>query len=161
MINHKHTEYDFTLYSSDKESIISFYFEEYLHDILPSLSCCIDIQDGEFKGFAYHVWFEINELENFIKELSQLNITRHGKASLYAMSPEEFNITLESINRRDDLILRYNIGQARYVHGSNHLLSLSGVFEYDSEYFNTLLEDFLKLLSIEQLGKNNQDGVDS
>ncbi|WP_173191669.1 hypothetical protein [Paenibacillus alginolyticus] len=40
------TEYDFRIYSEDKESYIIFTLEQYLHNRMPSLSCSIEVFDN-------------------------------------------------------------------------------------------------------------------
>lgn len=44
-------EYDFEIISIDRKSKIKFTLEEYIHEISPSISCSIDIEDQGYRGW--------------------------------------------------------------------------------------------------------------
>lgn len=64
------------------------------------------------------------------------------------MSPEDFTMSLERINRKGDLYLSYTISISKYVFDKNIRTSLSGGFSYNSEYLLTNIQDLKRLSSI-------------
>jgi cAMP phosphodiesterase len=108
------TDYDFRVYSDDKKSHITFTLEEYVHERFPSLSCTIEVLDNNYKGWNINVWFTLDKLHSFISELEKLNRTREGKATLKAMTAEDFKITFETYNTKGNIATNYIISKSRY-----------------------------------------------
>jgi hypothetical protein len=145
------TEYDFRIYSEDRESHITFTVEEYLHERLASVSCTVEVMDNEFKGWNINVWFSIEDLLKFIAQLEDLNKSRQGKISLNAMSPEDFGISLESYNKRGSIIALYSISTCKLDNEFRFQNTLTGGFHIDSEFFSKLIDDFKHLTTIVKL----------
>ncbi|KRF20177.1 hypothetical protein [Paenibacillus sp. Soil787] len=93
------TDYDFRIYSEDKESYITFTLEQYLHNRMPSLSCTIEVLDNNFRGWNINVWFALDELLSFIKRLDELSKSRNGEINLTAMTHEDFILNIKNHNK--------------------------------------------------------------
>jgi hypothetical protein len=148
------TDYDFRIYSNDRASHLSFYLEEYIHERLPSISCTIEIKDYKFNGWNSNVWFEFNDVMSCITQLEQMEEKRQGKVSLSAMSPEDFNITLEIYNKKGDLVLNYSISNIKYNTETKIRRTLTGGFSIDPEFFLKLLADLKRFISVAKLETN-------
>ena len=146
------SEFDFRIYSNDKTSHITFILEEYIHERLPSLACTIEVVDNKFIGWNINVWFELDKLLSFITELEDLEIKRQGSVTLNAMSPHEFNITIENYNKKGDLLVNYSLTNIKYNTDICLRNTLTGGFKIDSEFLLKLLSDFNKFSSVANLG---------
>lgn len=137
MINSKHLgEFDFILFSTDRISAILFTFLEIELERYPSISFRVHIKDHLFTG-EINIWIEKEEIVDFLGGLKKINSTRIGKLSLKSMSPEEFELTIQS-EKVDLFLVNYSIKQAKYSNNKLIETTLTGAFEFDSEFFNEL-----------------------
>ena len=144
------TDYDFRFYSDDKNSHITFTLEEYVQNHLPSLSCSIEVSDNKFKGWNINVWFKLEELHKFISELQEFSKSRKGKVSLSAMSSDDFDITFESRNQKGDVITFYSL--SKYNNEIPIKTTLTGGFQFDSEFLLKLIDDLKQFTSVAEIG---------
>lgn len=146
MINSKHMgEFDFILFSTDRISTILFTFLEIELERYPSISFRVHIKDHLFTG-EINIWIEKEEIVAFLGGLKKLNSSRIGKLSLKSMSPEEFELTIQS-EKVDLFLVNYSIKQTKYSKTKLIETSLTGAFEFDSEFFNELEQ------SVKAIGK--------
>ncbi len=89
---------------------------------------------------------------SFITELEDLEIKRQGSVTLNAMSPHEFNITIENYNKKGDLLVNYSLTNIKYNTDICLRNTLTGGFKIDSEFLLKLLSDFNKFSSVANLG---------
>lgn len=148
------TDYDFRIYSEDKESYITFTLEQYLHNRMPSLSCAIEVVDNNFRGWNINVWFALDELLSFIKQLDGLSKSRNGGTNLTAMTQEDFNLNIKNRSNRGGMVITYSLMTRRYNASTPLTNTLSGGFEIDPEFFQGLVDDFRKLTSVANLNSD-------
>jgi len=129
-------EFDFILFSTDRKSTILFTFLEIELERYPSISFHVHIKDHLFTG-EINIWIEKEEIVAFLEGLKKLNSSRIGKLSLKSMSPEEFELTIQS-EKVDLFLVNYSIKQTKYFKTKLIETSLTGAFEFDSEFFNEL-----------------------
>lgn len=144
------TVYDFRIYSDDKKSHVTFILEQYLHHHYPSLSCGIDVLNNNFSGSNVDIWFSMDKLIGFIEEIEKGNIER--KCSLHSMSPDEFDMSIERINRKGDFIITYSLSKSNYF-VNRHVkdITLSGGFQFNQEYLISLIQDLKRFSSVATL----------
>lgn len=144
MLN-RQTDYNFRIYSSDRASYITFYLEQYIHERLPSVGCSIEVVNNKFTGSRHNVWFELEQLQRFVHELEHLDTLEH--ADLSAMSPEEFKVSVKRANKKGDVMILHSLTQHQYSLGLPDI-TLSGGFMFDKEYHMELVDDFKRLISV-------------
>lgn len=105
----------------------------------------ITIQNRDFKGYKKDVWIELDLLKEFIENLKILEKTRRGSASMDSMSPEEFQIKIETYDLSGHMILNYNISQYSSWVPKINRISLTGGFELDVSLFINIIYDFIHL----------------
>lgn len=150
-------DYDFIITSNDKSAHITFVVEEYLSYQFPSLSCRIEVVDGKFAGYKANVWFSLIDVHSFIDSLELLEKTRIGKASLSALTYEDFNIVFESFNKKGDIVCLYSISKSKFDSEISILNILNGGFQINSEYLSKILINFKKLISIYELNSDKKN----
>ncbi|MFX3631561.1 MAG: hypothetical protein ACE3L7_20100 [Candidatus Pristimantibacillus sp.] len=143
------TDYDFRIYSDDKKSYITFILEQYIHNRLPSLSCTIDVIDYKFSGWNADVWFSIDELIQFINHVEVGKVSK--KCSLHAMSPDEFKISVERINRRGDYLVTYSLLTSRCTSNGQINSILAGEFHLNQEFMFSTIQDLKRFSSVMKL----------
>lgn len=105
--------------------------------------------DNKFTGWNIDVWFSIDELIQFITRLEQDNLS--AKCSISAMSPDDFTLSLERINRKGDIFLSYSISASKFMENEFVRTTLSGGFIYDQEYLLTGIEDLKRFASVTKI----------
>lgn len=135
--------------SCDKKSNINIDYVDSELERYPSVCVSVSANDQGFGGFNKDVWFELDLLKEFIQNLKELDSSRKGSASIESMSPEEFQITIETYDLSGHMVLKYTI--SKYAHIPYlRLISLTGGFELDASMFSCLISDFIHLAD----GKN-------
>lgn len=130
--------------SYDKKSDIIIEYVDCELERYPSVCVSIRVKDQDFVGFNKGVWLELDLLRKFINKLKALDSIRKGSAAIESMSPEEFQMTIETYDLSGHMILKYKI--SKYVQIPNlKLIALSGGFELDSSMFSCLISDFVHL----------------
>jgi hypothetical protein len=117
---------------------------------LPTLSCSIEVSDNKFKGWNINVWFKLEDIHKFISELQEFSKFRKGKVSLSAMSPDDFDITFESCNQKGDVITHYSL--SKYKNEIRIKTTLTGGFQFDSEFLLKLIDDLKQFASVAEIG---------
>ena len=125
-------------------------FQLILLEVLPETLPCagdfrtkVQIDLGGFAGQNDLVWFANSDWEIFCSELKSLHDLRKGKASICAMSPDDFRISLESTDRKGTILCEGYL--SRQFLGKNQKLSFC--FDLESEYVNKFLTDLVELKS--------------
>lgn len=131
--------------SNDRKSYISIEYADCEIERYPSVCVAITVQDGDFKGYNKDVWIELDLLKDFIDNLKILEKTRRGSASMNSMSPEEFQIKIETYDLSGHMILNYKISQYAHLMPKTNIISLTGGFELDVSFFINIISDFTHL----------------
>ncbi|HEY3330794.1 MAG TPA: hypothetical protein VGK19_12275 [Capsulimonadaceae bacterium] len=99
----------------------------------PSVNLSVLVQDGPFRGASDGIWVAASELRRFIEDFRLCEEHREGKATLSALSPGEFELSLEAVNTSGQFVLTYMVG--RYAFACNEFTvhrTVSGGFEIDA-----------------------------
>lgn len=131
--------------SSDKKSYLNIEYVDCEIERYPSVCVAITVQDREFRGYNKDVWFELDLLKEFIDNLKILEKTRKGSVSVNSMSPEEFEIKIETYDLSGHMILNYKISQYAHLVPETKVISLTGGFELDVSFFISIISDFAHL----------------
>lgn len=142
-------EYDFILFSTDRKSTILFTFLEMEKERYPSISFRVHIKDHLFSG-EVNIWIEKEKIDNFLRDIKELNSSRKGKLTLESMSPEELELTIQS-ERVELFLVNYSIKQTKYTKNKMIETTLKGTFEFDSEFFNDLEQNVKAIVKLLKL----------
>src|SRR5579871_6633482 len=86
---------------------------------MPAVYVRVDLASNGFSGVLEQTAFERIELSRFITDLDLLEHDRHGTAALSAMSPHEFEMKIEIIDRPGHVLLTAELMRYVYELGSN------------------------------------------
>ncbi|MDG0808056.1 hypothetical protein [Cohnella rhizosphaerae] len=142
-------EYDFILFSTDRKSSMLFTFLEIEQERYPSISFRVHIKDYMFSGEVY-IWIEKEKIDNFLRDIKELNSSRKGKLTLESMSPEELELSIQS-ERVDLFLMNYSIKQTKYCKNKMIETILKGTFEFDLEFFNDLEQNVKAIVKLLKL----------
>lgn len=131
--------------SNNKKSFLNIEYVDCEIERYPSVCVAITVQDGDFRGYNKDVWFDLNLLKSFIDNLKIIEKTRRGSASFNSMSPEEFEVKIETYDLSGHMVLNYKISQYINHMPKTKVLSLTGGFELDSSLFINTISDFAYL----------------
>lgn len=140
---------DLYIESSDRRSSIEIIFGETEKNYLPNVA--IDYRltgDISFKH-RKKVWVEIENLSEFINELTILGDKGRGKATLRSMSPDEFEIVFENADNSGHIILFYTLSNSHSLYGKRVNSVTRGGFELEIQALPTIINTFSKLLEKE------------
>lgn len=108
---------------------------------LPSFQLRVGLRFGAFAGASESVFVEAEAATRFLAQLATLEQLRRGEALLEAMSPEEFQLTVRSVDAAGHLLVTARLLQHTYRHGRHVELAVSGTLALDSGLLPTLLSD--------------------
>jgi hypothetical protein len=128
--------------SNDRKSYLNIEYVDSEIERYPSVCVVITVQDGDFRGYNKDVWIELDLLKNYIENLKILDKTRRGAASMNSMSPEEFQIKIETYDLSGHMILNYKISQYAHRMPNTNIISLTGAFELDVSLFTNIISEF-------------------
>lgn len=95
--------------STNRESLLNIEYVDCEIERYPSVCVAITIKDGEFKGYNKDVWIELDSLKNFTENLKIMEKTCSGLVSMNSMSPDEFQIKIESYDLNGHIISGFTI----------------------------------------------------
>lgn len=131
--------------SNDRKFYLNIEYVDCEIERYPSVCVAITVQNGDFRGCNKDVWIELDLFKDFINNLKILEKTRSGSASINSMSPEEFQVTIGTYDLSGHMILSYKIAQYSHRMSKTNIISLTGAFELDVSFFNTIISDFVRL----------------
>jgi hypothetical protein len=73
----------------------------------------VSVSSGKFSGRADTIWLGRDDWARFVADLVDLERTRSGEAVVSAMSPEEFQLTITSVDRAGHVIAEGWLGRQR------------------------------------------------
>lgn len=80
---------------------------EFIH--YPSLNLFVTVSDEGFCEARSYVWVTVPDYTDFVMALRQCEQTRRGRAVLSGMSPDEFELVIESSDSLGHFRLRYKL----------------------------------------------------
>ena len=131
--------------SNDRKTFLNIDYVDCEIERYPSVCVAITVQDGEFRGYNKDIWFKLDLLKDFIDNLKILEKTRKGWLLLESMSPEEFQIKIESYDLSGHMVLNYKISKYTHQIPKTNIISLTGGFELDVSYLINIISDFTNL----------------
>jgi hypothetical protein len=114
--------------SRNLESSLSIHFVE-LVPTYPSICLSVRVHDNGFSGENKSICFALDDVKNFILDCEQ-NIETI-EASLVSMSPNEFCLTLQKLNFKGHVLLKYTLSRAIYRDNFPMELTTNGGFIID------------------------------
>ena len=90
----EHPAYTLQIPSAARDGCVIVQYHEFEADPLPSAALKVEIFKGDYRGVNPQVWVAANTLDEFVGQLEQLDQSRKGAATLQAISPEEFILTI-------------------------------------------------------------------
>ncbi|MEV5029621.1 WapI family immunity protein [Paenibacillus sp. LPE1-1-1.1] len=134
--------------SMNRRSSIAFELVESQQDLIPGICFSITISDNEYSGANPQVWVEARDLKAFISAIKKINLERQGSATLIGMSPQEFELTIQSVNRKGDFVLDYSLSKHVYLDYSSTKRTVSGAFVINPSDLERIAKSFSALVSI-------------
>jgi len=120
---------------------------------LPSLSVQIRLLGGMGGYKSKNVWYELEEVNNFVNSLRLISERTIGKAVLRGMSPKDFDLEVENIDRKGHFILKYGVGFHEYISDIRFESFTNGYFEIDLQTIDRIVKEFDKMTNKMSLAK--------
>lgn len=109
----------------------------------------VSVRNGTFAGSYDQVWIAKDEWSSFLGTMRRLERDRSGQASLLSMSPEEFELHLEVVDRAGHLAVHGCLSRYHFGHPSGK--TTRSRIEYHMPVDPSLLRELV--LSLEGLGQ--------
>jgi hypothetical protein len=132
--------------SSDGEAHVALTVLEQIRDRLPSSCFAVSVSAYGWQGSWEEVWVELADIERFTSALAELDRRRAGAAVLKGMSPDEFSLSFESLDRAGHVVTDVQLKRPVRVMDHSYDYSLSVAFEFDVTSLPALVSEFRALL---------------
>jgi hypothetical protein len=109
----------------------------------------VSVRSGTFAGSYDQVWIDRDKWSSFVAGMQRLERERTGQASLMSMSPGEFELHLQVIDRAGHLVAHGCLSRYHFGHPSGK--ESRSRIEYHMPVDPSLLREFV--LSLERLGQ--------
>jgi len=126
--------------SRDSESSLSIHFVELDSTFYPSICLSVRVHDNGFSGENKSIWVARDDVTKFILECEQ-NLDSI-EASLVSMSSNEFCLTLQKVNRKGHLLLKYTLSRTIYRDNFPMDLTTTGGFIIDFSEVEKMIRFF-------------------
>jgi len=108
----------------------------------PDLQVEVSTSVNSYAAHEVRAWLEWPDVEAFISELTTLVREVKGEAKLYAMSPEDFELAISSLDSCGHFGLTFAVGSRIHTQNGQFLCSLRGGFEVELSQVEALLQWF-------------------
>jgi len=108
----------------------------------PDLHVQVSAKVARYSAQEVRAWLEWPDVEAFIRELGALVRDVKGEAKLYAMSPEDFELVVASLDSRGHFGVRFAVGSKVHASNGQFECSLRGGFEVELSQLEELLHWF-------------------
>jgi hypothetical protein len=115
--------------SQNLESSLSIHCVELESTYYPSICLSVRVHDNGFSGENKSIWVALDDVKKFILECEQNLETI--EASLVSMSSNEFCLTLQTLNFKGHLLLKYALSRTIYRDNFPMDLTTKGGFIID------------------------------
>lgn len=136
------------LVSSDHLSFLQMDRKSVQKEYFPCFEYSISVQCHLFSGFQ-SVWLEQAELVRFYNHLKEVCAHGFGSAILTAMSPNEFQISIEGFATKGNFLLKIALRKVTYINDVNIFHRFEGGFVLDSNVLDFFLTQLQKEAFIE------------
>jgi hypothetical protein len=109
----------------------------------------VSVRCGTFAGSYDQVWIARDDWSSFVAGMRRLERERNGQASLTSMSPEEFELHLQVVDRAGHLAAHGCLSRYNFGHPSSK--ATRSRIEYHMAVDPSLLREFV--LSLEVVGQ--------
>jgi hypothetical protein len=111
--------------------------------IMPYFDCEIVLNAEGFAGRA-KVYLDAADLRAFVSDLEELDRTRRGKATLGSMSPTEFQLIFEALDRLGHILVAAHVKETGSTTdaGNRYDLMTSVCFGIDPTSLPTIIKEF-------------------
>lgn len=109
----------------------------------------VSVRNGTFTGSYDQVWIAKDEWSSFLGSMRRLERDRRGQASLVSMSPGEFELHLQVVDRAGHLAAHGCLSRYHFGHPSRQ--ATRSRIEYHMPVDPSLLRELV--LSLERLGQ--------
>jgi hypothetical protein len=116
---------------------------ERISENLPSMKFNVRIRSSDFIAEGT-TWVDLPSVQKFAVDLADLELKRDGKVQLDSMSPNQFRLCVETIDRWGHTAVSGRLVRAKSVRAKQ---VLEFWFEFDSEYLLQLVSDVRELAS--------------
>jgi len=97
-------------------------------------------------GDVASVWLEWPDVEVFVRELEALSEHHKGTASIAAMSPREFELSVAALGLRGHMAITFALGALNHTDNGQFQCSLIGGFEVEPTQVESALNWFRQVL---------------
>jgi hypothetical protein len=108
----------------------------------PDLHVEVSAAVRAYAATGVKAWLEWAEVEAFIAELDVLVREVKGEAKLCAMSPEDFELVVHSLDSRGHLGLKFSVGSRLHTENGQFQCALRGGFEVELSQVECMLQWF-------------------
>ena len=113
----------------------------------PSVNLSVLVTDGPFRGSSDGIWVSAKDLRRFIEDFRLCEERHAGKATLGAMSPGEFELSLEAVAGCEQFVMTYLVGRYAFACGEYTVhKTVTGGFEIDSGMLTQYVLEFVELI---------------
>ncbi len=109
----------------------------------------VSVRCGTFAGSYDQVWITRDEWSSFVGSMRRLERERNGQSSLLSMSPEEFELHLQVVDRAGHLAVHGFLARYNFGHPSGQ--TTRSRIEYHVDVDPGLLRELI--LSLEAVGQ--------
>jgi len=107
----------------------------------------INLKLQDFYGSCSGVWLELPAMEEFLKELETLDLSRKGEAKITSMSPEEFILIIRSSDNLGHMEIETQLHRHQYSGPKYWPIYLKGGFEIQPDMIKQLISCFKEFTS--------------
>ncbi|WP_459195767.1 hypothetical protein [Wukongibacter baidiensis] len=115
---------------------------------LPSIEFELSIIDELLRGYKDLIWIEVDELVRFKSSLTQILSVGYGNAYLEAMSPSDFSLEIESLNRCGHMAATYKISGYKKIEGYNKPFYYQNTQQFEFNQLNAYINHINKVLKV-------------
>ena len=128
--------------SEDREAYVRLQLQGSVARDHPQLTLGVQMSARGFGGRHDQVGVFVTELERFVAEMDRFDRRRSGRVTLSSMSPGEFTLTFDVVDRAGHIRVTADLRRHTYVAGQLADLAVSVAFELDPSLLPAIVEDF-------------------
>ncbi|WP_051571559.1 hypothetical protein [Ruminiclostridium cellobioparum] len=133
--------HDLKIISFDNKSWMDFDFIEAEAERYPSICFKIEIKKNGTEVLKKSIWFEKDALDGFLKALTEFDKAGKGDAFLESMSPEEFSLSIETVDKAGHIVLFYKVKSQRVAYQKMMENSINDYFEIELNQISNILKN--------------------
>jgi hypothetical protein len=112
----------------------------------PSIAISVRIQTKRLNCFYETIWIELEQIDQFIKDLQELDEKRTGKIELKGMSPDAFSLSISAIDKSGHLAVEIVLETHLFLEADKKERVQTG-FEIDPTSIPNIITGLRKLIN--------------